>query len=385
LASFRRFADAALAAILLTSTCCAQIVVNPARLRRFPQAFEPKPGEVTLRCEVTPMKPVLDYGFRFQTGYRVLMSMSPFEGKGHTLSVFTRVTPRAEGTAPVHLLSRQSLPEIPKTKQEMTFGGSFLIGEGAYDVNWVLVDERNRVCRKNWHLEVKRSHAERTVTVAMPPNTVWDYSLRGARLQPKPADDAEAIRLSILINAAPLYQRRTRLHAGDVGTLMSALGSLLEHVPTRGVRLVVFNLEQQRELYRNTDFKLSRIPEVAATMNAIELNTVDYQVLKNRRGHVDLVADMVNQEIQADPQSDVVLVMGPESRFFDRMPAERLLGLSKPAPRFLNLQIIPLMASPTGLPDVIGSAVARLGGKTVAVHSPGDFAKAIARLEENRR
>jgi hypothetical protein len=360
-------------------------VVNPARLRRFPNAFEPKPGEVALRCDVTPTRPMLDYGFRFQTGYRVSMPAAQFEGKGHVLSVLTRVTPRAEGATAFHLLTRQNLPAIPKTNQEMTSGGSFLIGEGKYDVNWVLVDDRNRVCRKNWHLDVKRSHSERTVEVGMPANTVWDYSLRGARLQPKPADDAEAIRLSILVNAAPLYQRRTRLHAGDVGTLMSALGSLLEHVPTRGVRLAVFNLEQQRELYRNTNFTLSRIPEVAAAMNAIELNTVDFQVLKNRRGHVDLVADMVNKEIQAEPPSDAVVVIGPESRFFDRVPAELLHVLSKPAPRFLNLQIIPLMTAPTGLPDVIGNAIARVGGKTVTVHSPGDFAKAIARLEENRR
>jgi hypothetical protein len=368
--------------MLLAVCACAQMVVNPARLRRFPQAFDVKPGEVTLHCDVMPAKPMLDYGFRFQAGYRVTMPASQFEGKGHNITVLTRVTPRAESAKPVYLLTRQGLPEVPKTNQEMASGGSFLIGEGIYDVNWVLVDERNRVCRKNWHLDVKRNHSERSVTVAMPPNTVWDYSLRGARLQPKNTDDASAIRLSILMNAAPLYQRRTRLHAGDVGTLMSALGSLLEHVPTRGVRLVVFNLEQQKELYRNPDFTLARMGEAAAAMNAVELNTVDYGVLKNRKGHVDLLADMVNQEIRAEPQSDVVLVMGPESRYFDRMPAELLHARADAAQRFVNLQIIPLMMAPVGFPDVIGNAISRLGGKTMTVRSPGEFAKAIARLEE---
>jgi hypothetical protein len=238
------------------------------------------------------------------------------------------------------------------------------------------------VCRKSWHLDVKRGRGERTVTVAIPPNSVWDYSLRGARLQQKSTDDASAIRLSILVNAAPLYQHRTRLRSGDVGTLLSAVTSLLEHVPTHGVRLVVFNLEQQKELYRNSEFTLARMPEVAAAMNAVELSTVDYQVLKNRRGHVDLVAGIVNREMEADPAPDVVLVIGPESRFWDRMPAELLHPRADAAPRFLNLQIIPVAMAATGLPDVIGSAVARLGGKTVTVHSPGDFAKAIARLEK---
>jgi hypothetical protein len=53
----------------------------------------------------------------------------------------------------------------------------------------------------------------------------------------------------------------------------------------------------------------------------------------------------------------------------------------------VNLQIIPLVLTPSTLPDVIHNAIARLGGKTVPVHSPGEFAKVIARLEktEGRR
>ena len=47
----------------------------------------------------------------------------------------------------------------------------------------------------------------------------------------------------------------------------------------------------------------------------------------------------------------------------------------------MQLQIIPMRITPAALPDVIHNVIARLGGKTVLVHSPSEFAKAIARLE----
>ena len=376
---------AACAAILLAVSCSAQVVVYPSRVRRALNLFDATPGETVLSCDVTPMRPSLNYSFRFQAGYRVSMSGSQFQGKGHGWTELIRITPRTDGAPPVYLVSGQRLPEIPNTKVILQFGGGYLLGEGSYDVNWVMHDDQNRVCRKRWHVDVRLSRAERNVTVAMPRDTVWDVSLRGARLQPRnPDDDAAPLRLTILLHAAPMFQRRTRLRPGDIGTLISAVTTLLEHVPAHDVRLVVFNLEQQKELYRKDDFLLSNMPDVAQSMNSVELSTVDYKVLQNRRGHVELLADLVNREIKADPPPDLVLFLGPTSRYFDRIPAEVLQPPAGRAPKFMNLQIIPVMMAPSTLPDVIRNAIARLGGKTVLVHSPGEFARAIARLEKGR-
>ncbi|HJZ96440.1 MAG TPA: hypothetical protein VKE70_08025 [Candidatus Solibacter sp.] len=371
-------------AALLPMICPAQTIVDGNRLRGMAAWFDAKSGESRLRCEITPLHPTLNYGFRFQAGYRIVLAANQFQGDGHGWTVLTRITPRVEGARPVYLRSFMRLPHVPQTNARLAFGGSYLLGEGTYDVAWLLRDDQSRVCRKNWRIEVHRGRSEHDVKVAMPANTVWDISLRNARLVQPTLDDARALRLTILLNAAPLFQQRMRLRGGDIGTLLSAVDSLLERVPTSNVRLVVFNLEQQRELYRNADFHLSNMLDVVDAMNAIELATVDYTVLQNRKGHVDLVADLVNQETNASDPSDVVLVIGPMSRFFDRVPAELLHARSGSAPRFLNLRIIPLTPEPATFPDVIHNAIAHVGGKTVAVHSPGEFAKAIARLEEGK-
>src|ERR1035441_6627282 len=53
-------------------------------------------------------------------------------------------------------------------------------------------------------------------------------------------------------------------NAGDLDmmTLLSTVASLLERMPVKSVRLVMFNLEQQKELYRNADFHLAEMPEI---------------------------------------------------------------------------------------------------------------------------
>jgi hypothetical protein len=54
-----------------------------------------------------------------------------------------------------------------------------------------------------------------------------------------------------------MFPRRTKLRPNDMVTLMSTVSSLLDRVPTKNVRLVIFNLDQQRELYRQDGFTVN--------------------------------------------------------------------------------------------------------------------------------
>jgi hypothetical protein len=220
----------------------------------------------------------------------------------------------------------------------------------------------------------------------MPPDTVWEMSLRGSRIVSQGTDDAAPLRLTIFLHAAPLFPRRTRMRPNDMMTLMSTVSSLLERVPARSVRLVLFNLDQQKELYRKDDFQLQEMRQVSQAMTGIELGLVDFQVLQNKRGHVDLLADLVNGELQAQPPSDVVLFLGPSARFFDRVPQD---VLEKPAgrlPQFYYFQLVPFIHQQQAmLADSIKNTTSRLGGKTFQIHSPAEFAKAIERLEKSDR
>jgi hypothetical protein len=371
---------AVLLALAAGSTLPGQGIVDPSKLRLVLPRFEA--DDTSLHCEVTPLKPVLNYGFRFQSGYMVRVPMHQFFGPNHGWSTLTRITPLGGDRMPVYLLSSATLPNVPKTKVELQVGGGYLLGEGAYEVRWMMLDDTGRVCRKNWHVDAHRTHAEQKVKVAMPPETVWELGLRGSRRLPASTDDAAPVRMTILLHTAPLFPRRTRLRPTDMMTLMTTVSSLMERVPARSVRLVLFNLDQQKELYRKEGFLLRDMSQVWQAMTNIELGMVDFQVLQNRHGHVDLLADLVNREIAAQPASDVVLFLGPMARQFEKMPES---SLEKPAgrvPQFYYFQIAPFMRQGPVLGDTIKSTVGRLGGKTILIHTPGEFAKAIEKLEK---
>jgi hypothetical protein len=375
-------------ALILALAACtlapAQGIVNPNRLRSgvVAQLDAAQAGEQPLRCDVSAIKPMLNYSFRYQAGYVVTVPMNQYLGSGHGWTMLTRITPAGGDPKPVYLMSRIPLPRVPKTNVVVTVGGGYLLGEGAYAVRWMMRDDTGRVCRKSWRVDVHLSRADRQVKVAMPPDTVWELTLRGLRTLGPSTDDTAPLRMTIFLHTAPLFPRRTRMRPNDMVTLMSTVSSLLERVPARSVRLVLFNLDQQKELYRKEGFLLQDMAQVFQAMTNIELGLVDFQVLQNKRGHVDLLADLVNREIEAQPPSDVVLFLGPQTRYFDRVPQA---SLEKPAghgPEFYYFQIVPFLSPEAALGDSIKSAVSRLGGKTIQIHTPGEFAKAIERLEK---
>jgi len=141
--------------MLLVAVGCAaaQIVIPQSRIPRSLQSFTLVPGEKTLQCEVSPLHPALNFGFRFQAGYLVRVPMSQYEGPRHYWAMLLRITP--EGGSPTYLGSRMRLPDVPRTKVAMEVGGGYLLGEGKYKVAWGLYDDTGRVCRKEWSIDTK--------------------------------------------------------------------------------------------------------------------------------------------------------------------------------------------------------------------------------------
>jgi hypothetical protein len=370
-------------AISVAAAAFPQTVVDAARVRELLTTLESQP-RAELRCDVQPIKPVLNFSFRFQAGFFVHVPLNQYRGTGHRWAMLIRVTP--EGGETVNLLSMMRLPGIPEsTKVVAEVGGGYLVGAGRYDVQWILFDETNRSCRKNWRVEAKLSRAERGIRVAMPANTVRGFSWLADPDTRRNQDDAAPIRLTILLHAAPLSPRRTTLRATDSLMLLGLVSSLLERMPTRSVRLVVFNLDQQKELYRQDKFSPRALDEVAQAINDVQLGVVDYRVLQNRRGHVDMLAALVNAETQAKDPSDVVLILGPAARYWDNVPQSALEKSEASKPQFFYFQYRPYYRRTATFPDVISLVLRRLHGKTLVIHSPTEFAKAITQVERQVR
>jgi len=363
---------------LLCAALRAQLLVNPSKAAIAEGYFSDRTHDHPLRCEVSPLHPQLNYGFRFQAGYIVRVPMNQFSGPGHMWATMTKVTP--EGTQqPVYLGTSMKLPVVPKNKSVVDFGGFFLLGEGRYTVDWVLFDDMDRVCRKSWHVEAKLNGAERGLKIGMDPQTVAPVSFR--RWTGQAADVHPLRRLTVWLHAAPIYARSIKLRAQDRVTLLGSLASLLETLPAQSVKLVVFNLDQQKELFRREDLSPDQFSQVAQSMNNVELGLVDIHVLQNKRGHIDLLADLLNEELSSDKPSDAVVLLGPATRYLDKLSKLALdTPQGKGPPQFFYFQFKPYLAR-AELSDSLVSAIGKVKGKTSVIRTAADFAKAIKQVQ----
>lgn len=379
---------------LLYPTLHAQFLLSPRRIPEMAEALKPVPNEATQKCDISVVRPSLDYGFRYQAGYSMRTSMTDYVGSGHRLFLLTRITPEAGEKKPVYLGQSFRLPVVPENKSDMEVGGGFIIGPGRYQVDWMLIDDKNRVCRKHWTISAA---ANSKVKLAMPPNSVTDMTLRGIPRDNPQDDDARKIKLTIMLHATPVSSRRNLMRSSDEVMLLSTLSSILQRVRASSVRLVVFNLEKRSQLYSKDGFQISDLEQVDEAINKVDLGMVDYKVLQEPKGHLDFLNDLASTEVSAEQPSDVVIFLGPPARSFDKPAPLELAKGTAAQPHFFYVRLEPFglrgpirpnfgpprpgpgpgMNPNTGLPDSISFLVKNLKGKSLTVHSPTDFSKAI--------
>jgi len=392
------------ASLLWAPATLAQQVTSLGNLPAAVSGFENSQAHEPLPCSVHPVKPALNFGFRFQAGYTLETSLDPYVGAEHHWYIVFRVTP--ENGQPVYFLDSIDVPAPRRADFIAENTGAFQLGEGRYNVKWSLLDDVGRVCRQEWTVDAHLTSGERSERVAMPPDTVGDLSWR-------PTESANAVAKSryvtILLNAAIPALRRNGPVVDRWGMLLSVLASLVEQMPEANVRVVAFDPEQQRELFRKDDFTRADMGDVAHVSNARERWAVDYQVLQNPSGKWDFLRVLEDKESHAPSPADTVIFLGvPEARF-DKLPPG-MPGLQS-GTRFFYLQygFVPSMPrnivingmgrgtgrgmggispdtmplAPPGAmvqPDLIEQSVRRLNGKTFVISSPADFSKALAMI-----
>lgn len=405
----RRLAPLVLAACAVAG---AQVLVESAHAAAARKAFERDAGQ-TLQCEFHPLKPSLGFSFRFLSGYEVRVPMSQYRGPGHGWAVMLRVTP--EGGEEKYLASMFDLPPVPETRQAGEVSGGFLTGEGRYQVAAVLADDLGRTCRADWRIEARLDASQQHLRLGLAPGSVSD--LRPVRLETAaPSGGFRIARLTVLMHAAPLRPMHSLLSPADILMQTGSLASLMEQLRADSMRLVVFNLNQQRVLMRKEEFAASDVNDVARTLNQLQLGTIPLTVLRDPTGEMRLLADLVNESLTGAGESDAVVVLGPESRHVDRIPREWLVsrGQRRGGLYYLQFRMIrpPLRAGdplpPPEIPrgmravygnqgtraleptryegsvsgqDAIGQTVGHLKGRTFLIQRPADFAAAIRKMK----
>ncbi|HEY1218535.1 MAG: hypothetical protein ABSE42_07970 [Bryobacteraceae bacterium] len=298
-----RFAFLLLA--VLTSAF-GQWLADPAKLGHALGLLSRDPFQATFRCQMTAVRPWLNFSLRIQAGYLIETPMDQFAGAAHELRAVTEITPAAAGAKPVYLANRFHLAVLPSTGAVAQMSGAYLLGAGTYNVRMVVYDEAGRACRADWPVTAAWNDAR--LRPPIPVNTVAEFHWAAGGRATEPVFD----RLTVLLNAAPVDPRMSQLTAEDAAMLLGGLDALLDQVPARAVRLVAFNLDQQKELMARDGFTAAGLDELEVALHNQQLAVVDYRVLQNRNGPMEMLANLVNREMRMEKPADAVVFLGPE-------------------------------------------------------------------------
>jgi hypothetical protein len=293
--------------------------------------------------------------------------------------VLVRIVPDEPGKQPIYLYESANLPAIPeRSKMTLEMDGTFLLGPGRYTADLVASDGDHRTCRTSWALEAKLGRGDKDIEPTLAPGQLMAFGPgMWSNFAAKPAGvEANGKTVTILLHAAGFSRRSTGLRQFEVSMIMSSLAAFLRYTSFSGVRIVAFNLDQQKVLYTDDDFQAGDLPQLGRVLRSLELGTVPIDVLANRRGHLDVLENLLAAEDGRAAVSDVVLFLGPTAPYWDRwkVSSERRSSLA-----YIQFRPFWGMRQPE-FPDLLENVTKSHSGRVFRIHSPREFAAALKRL-----
>lgn len=347
----------------------------------LPERFESvwKDAKATkLACRLERYAPRLSFTFRFWTGFQAVMDGKQFVGDGNRMILFFRVTPLQTGARAAYFFQDLPLPKVPAGNNvDVWMGGGFNVGEGRYQVEWLLSDQQGRVCRNTWKVSTPRTKAK----VAIPAYTAAPLGLE--RWPGLAAKDASGGRVTILMHAAPLYRRRylAKLSPYDRSVLLSSLTSVLDQTKFKSARVVVFDTLGRRVLFRSEEFTPRDYFRLYQVLETADYSTISAKTLTDGPTEPQLIAQLLREEMALERKSEALVFLGPELRYgaFTRLTPE-LTQLKQDLPPSFYLAFP--VYSP--VPDDLIAKLMRGGkGKTLPLMFPEDLAGAIRQLNKS--
>jgi hypothetical protein len=369
---------AVLASLQSAAPLRGQKLLSPRQQAAASRLFDQSPQTERLNCTIERERPVLDFTFHFDAGYRIKCPSREFGGEKTRVTILARVTP--EGGAPVVMGTYavfRGLPVNPPAgvpvRREVYFvvSGGFSVGEGRYHVEVLLTDRHHRTCRRAWWIKVS-PHSQKAVPVVLAAHQV--SSLRIPRWNgPR---QKGGLRLAVLLSAGSFNPRAARLGAGYQMMLLQILSSLLQQVPCRSVRLVAFSLDQGQVIYRSDSFQPAGFARLHRAFNGLNLGVVSVETLRRQNEWAQMLAKLANQQLTAQPPPDAVIILGRSFHWMKKVPREMLMFRYPGMPGFFYFE-----NGPQNLfPDSLGHIAKSLGGKIYRISTPHDLGNAIQKM-----
>lgn len=358
----------------------AQVPLTPKAQRVAEKLFDGSLETGKLNCDASPGKPFFDFSFRFEAGFVLRCQYRQFLGESNELIAVMRVHSGNRAplfgdvlTIPAMTAAQRQKINVAKFKGELEISGAVGVGEGDYEVELLVADGRYRVYRKHWKIHAERRGLETNATISLQPGQVAPLLLANFTRQ---SIGANPLNITVLLNAAPINPRSTKLRIWDRAFLLGSVASLMRQVPSVKVRLVAFNTDQQRELFLSDSLDKSEFLKLSDALRSLELAKISYQTLQKPQGSDELLDQMVRAEAG---HPDAVVFLGPQMRPYSSN-WHHGFGCDSDEPPMFYLKYLAFLGPQ--YPDSIDSLTRACRGRVLAFHTPGELGTALEKIRE---
>lgn len=378
-----RWALAAVLLLLAVAPILAQQMLDPANpetpklMRQIDNLLESNKPD-TLSCDLREIDPWLNFAFRWHAGYRVEFPLGQFPPEPSGVRVVFRVKP-VSGDGGYYFWQDFNIPAGARApRQYGRVNGGYFLGEGNYEVAWMMLDGNGRSCRKRWDVKLALNGEQRRTAHFLPPKTAapivltWEGAA-GSTVRP--------YRIAVILHVSPIFPRSTRITAVDESFLLTMLTSLLEETPFRETSVKAINLNQQREIFSTTELDPFSFENLMESMRKLQLGAIDIDQYSNPDGGAELLARLVNDEVAAEEPPDAIVFIGPNNRHTRKFPSGLIESTSGKKPLFFYLHL-DYYARRFPWSDTIQRLTKSQHGKTFTIRRPEQLARAIKKMRE---
>ncbi|MDZ7639003.1 MAG: acetyltransferase [Bryobacterales bacterium] len=395
------FASAFPLAALLWTSCLAPLLL-PAQEMLTPAEytgvnipvsdlaiFEAGIDRSDLRCKVERADAVLGFDMNFHAGYQAELPLSEVGDGENTLSVLFRIYPVERPKEKRYFLQRFRVPEFPELaegespKGNAYLEGSVLAGAGKYKMDWLMRDRRERVCASSWTFDVEPYTQGEALPITLTPGVV-----RSAPAHPfqdfhevtVPKDETRAsLHVKLLVHFAPLNLKSATLQPVDLAALLSIVRSVARDERVGQVSLVVFNVREQRVLYRQTAVDRVDYGAVGKAIDSLQQGTIRYSLLADKNSDTRFLTNLITAEMSTENPVDAMIFVGPKVLLEENPPKDML---SEAGEVQFPLFYVNYNLNPRENPwrDAIGHAVKYYRGAEFTVYRPQDLYQAVRKM-----
>jgi hypothetical protein len=345
---------------------------SPGEKRLFQsrlKGLEAQQSRRDLPCVVTTPKPELGFDFMFHTGYQVDVPVREMAGDGNELTIQFRVVPQDRPDDPSYMVQRVSVPALDAhSGGEGRLYGIFTLGEGRYHVDWLMHDQRERICAMSWDLEAKLNSKDSQLRQWIPRALVqllWPLFASEPPLMRAPGNGSP--RFSIIVN----YPSAALIDDHGLYGLLAILRQMGRGLRIEPYSIIICSFETQQVIYRQRNEGGGiDLPALGEALQSVKLGTVDAKRLVSTNGTAQFAADLIRQQLKED-KSDALVVLGPKEGSETRVSREALESFDKLGKPAFYLSYVTGQVSPWR--DPISSIMKHLRGFEYRIDRPKDF------------